>query len=248
MKMNRSTTSPERFGYRRALTLVELLIVVVILAGLVLFLLPPVRNVRGPARRAECRRNLEQIMLALHNYSDRYGMFPPAYTADEQGNRLHSWRAIILPFLDHQHTYEKIDFSKAWDDPVNEDARKTSITTYLCPESRNRYDTSYLAVVTPGSFFLATEGSKISRATDGTSQTLAIVEVADGFSVEWMKPDDADEQLLTKILNKSQLFHQSGIHVALVDGSVHFLPQSTPTKTINALITAAGKDVVEDFD
>ncbi|MEZ6144785.1 MAG: DUF1559 domain-containing protein [Planctomycetaceae bacterium] len=51
------------------------------------------------SRHLQCKNNLKQIMLALHNYHDDFGTFPPAYTVDENGKRMHSWRTLIWPYL-----------------------------------------------------------------------------------------------------------------------------------------------------
>ena len=74
-------------------------------------MLPAQRRAREPARRSQCKNNLKQIGLALHNYHETYGAFPPAYTVDADGKRLHSWRTLILPYLDQAPLYDKIDFS-----------------------------------------------------------------------------------------------------------------------------------------
>ncbi len=66
---------------------------------LIALLLPAVQAAREAARRSACSNNLRQIGVALHNYSDTYGCFPPAFTVDQQGQPMHSWRALILPYL-----------------------------------------------------------------------------------------------------------------------------------------------------
>src|SRR5262245_3382414 len=63
-------------------------------------LLPAVSVAREPARRMQCLNNLKQIALALHNYDATYGSLPPAYIADASGKPMHSWRVLILPFLE----------------------------------------------------------------------------------------------------------------------------------------------------
>ncbi len=70
-----------------------------ILAGL---LLPAVQAAREAARRVQCSNNLKQIGLALHNYNAAYKSLPPPYTVDANGQKLHSWRTLILPFIEQK--------------------------------------------------------------------------------------------------------------------------------------------------
>ena len=63
-------------------------------------------------KRVQCTNNLKQIGLAMQNYHSAYGTFSPAFIADEQGNPMHSWRFVILPFLEEQGLYEAYDFSQ----------------------------------------------------------------------------------------------------------------------------------------
>jgi len=84
---------------RPGFTLIELLVVIAIIAVLVALLLPAVQQAREAARRAQCKNNLKQIGLALHNYHDAFGCFPPVASTDAQGNPLLSWRVALLPYL-----------------------------------------------------------------------------------------------------------------------------------------------------
>src|SRR5262245_46299640 len=87
---------------RRGFTLLELLVVVAVIGILIALLLPATRSARPAARRAQCTNNLKQIALALRSYEQDHKALPPAYTVDESGRPLHSWRTLILPHLEQR--------------------------------------------------------------------------------------------------------------------------------------------------
>ena len=223
-------------------------VIILVVFGIALMLVPAVRDAREAANRTSCKCRLKQLGLALHNYHDTYESFPPAYTVDDKGNPLHSWRTLILPFIDQQKLYESIDLSKPWNDPVNSVAYTTVIDTYRCPSTvMDATSTTYMAAVTPESVIRPIQSRKIEEIIDGTSNTLLIVEVSPEKAVHWMTPVDADEQALQKQKVKRTLAHPSGRNGVLADGSVRFLREAMPSEQIHALITVDGNEAVGEF-
>lgn len=103
---------------RKAFTLIELLVVIAIIAVLIALLLPAVQQAREAARRTQCKNNLKQIGLALHNYHDSYNTFPPGLICDPNrtaltsyGNNQWGWAAFLLPMIDQGTVYNQINFS-----------------------------------------------------------------------------------------------------------------------------------------
>lgn len=248
------SSQPGRLCLRRGLTLIELLVVLCILGVLVALLLPSVHRGREPARRTQCRNNLKQILLAMHNYREVHGAFPPAYTVDANGKPLHSWRTLLLPYLDQRPLYDTVDLSKPWDDPANAVARETLLTVYQCPAippstsqaTHQPSQTTYLAVVTPTSALRPIEPRKLSEITDGLSETLVLIDVDAEHAVPWMSPQDADEALILSLDEKSKLPHQGGMHAATADGVARFLSAKLTAETRRALISCAGGDKVPE--
>ncbi len=223
-----------------------------ILVGL---LLPARRNMPEAARRTQCLNNLKQISLALNNFESAHKTFPPAYTVDADGKKLHSWRALILPYLEQQELYDKIDFSKSWDHPANEEARKASVPSYTCPSLRRLPDghTTYLAVVAPDSCFPGSETRTYKDITDGTSNTLLVVEVCASQALHWMDPTDANASMIFRAAaqdataKEDQPPHSAEIfNCARCDGSVQSVAAENVTDaTRRALISINGNDKVE---
>jgi type II secretory pathway pseudopilin PulG len=221
--------------------LVELLVVVGVIAVLIALLLPAVRSSGEAARRSQCSNNLKQIGIALHNYADTYGSLPPAYTVDAAGNRLHSWRTLILPFAEQQPLYDKIDLSKPWDDPANQAARESRVGMYACPSANlPAGHTTYLAVDTPSSALTGSTALKFANISDGTSQTLLVFEVDTKHAVHWMDPTDASEGMVVNFAAGKSLAHQGGTQCLLADGTVRFLATNIKPDELRAMMTAAG--------
>lgn len=226
------------------------LIFAVIAFGLVVaLLLPAMRWGREPARRMMCSNNLRAIAIALLAYEAEYGCLPSAHTLDAEGRPLHSWRTLILPYLEHEGLYDKVDLSKPWDHPANREARKTHISFYQCP-STDVPDafTTYMVVLAERSCLQPDEPRKLSEIRDGPTYTLLVVELSSSRAVHWMSPSDTDEATLLRVLQSRDSAHGSVFNVAFADGSVQRLVVDLDPKTLHALITADGgdQDVIDE--
>ena len=108
-------SAPHRSAKLRGFTLIELLVVIAIIAVLIALLLPAVQQAREAARRSTCKNNLKQLGLAIHNYHDTHGVFPPGYIsrdvsttdpASAETGLGFSWGTMILPFMDQSPLYQ----------------------------------------------------------------------------------------------------------------------------------------------
>ncbi|HWL09796.1 MAG TPA: DUF1559 domain-containing protein [Planctomicrobium sp.] len=219
----------------------------VLMAGMMM-LIDIERDSRGIARQMQCKNNVKHIILALHNYHDAWRALPPAYTVDADGKPLHSWRTLILPYLDQKALYDSIDLTKPWDDPVNEQARNFSVSIYRCPAAEIPSNhTSYVAIVGEDFAFAPTRPRSFSEFKDGLSNTVIVMEVLPGETFEWMKPQDGGEQVILEINPESKTLHTGIFQVSLGDGSVRAISNSTSLETRRALITVDAGDDVGEF-
>ena len=213
------------------------------------FALPARRSARSAARRAWCMNNLKQVALALSNDESTHGSLPPAYTVDSKGKPLHSWRTMILPYLDQEELHKSIDLTKSWDDPVNAKARQAEVSVYRCPATDGpMHHTTSMASIAPEGCFRLKEPRKLAEITDNHGETIAVIEVASDHAVHWMAPIDAGEALVLGRVNElDKLAHPGGSLAAMVDASVHFLKASMRPADLRALISIGGNERFQDF-
>lgn len=228
---------------------------------LIMFLLPAVPQAREAARRSQCKNNLKQLGLALHNYSDVWGSFPKSQT----GNPPMSWRVCVAPYIDSNDILNSYDQTETWDSLANEPLAKRQPPVYACPSRRMPSDhldehgrmlTDY--VMATGDQTLADMDSrKPGDIADGASNTLAIVE-ATGLNIVWTEPRDAQvgrEPLGINFKGKGKFdspglmssWHVGGAQAVLADGSVRFLSQDIDPAVLKALTTANGGEPVGDW-
>ncbi|MDZ7615900.1 MAG: DUF1559 domain-containing protein [Patescibacteria group bacterium] len=102
----------------------------------VVWFLPAKSACREAARRPTGINNLKQIGLALHNYHDCSGCFPPPYVADAEGKPLYSWRLLLLPYLEENPLYERWHLDEPWDSPHNRPLAEQAIGVFRCPSAK----------------------------------------------------------------------------------------------------------------
>ena len=155
MRRLRASYGPERT--RHGFTLIELLVVIAIIAVLIALLLPAVQQAREAARRTQCKNNLKQMGLALHNFHDTFNRFPPGCMPDLNGAQTDpgqgtivgvaaswgsSWKVHILPYIDQAPVYTRWQFTGSSGYTNGNNMSQTTplvhglvISAYRCPAS-----------------------------------------------------------------------------------------------------------------
>jgi hypothetical protein len=247
---------------RRGVTTKEVLIIVVLAGLVVALLLPAVQRSTGGGFRPRCQNNLKQIGLSLHNYHEEYGSIPPAYVIDQDGRPLYSWRVLILPFVDQAPLYNKLHLDEPWDSPHNRPLLDVDMPVFRCPTDKRATDesgtefskgmTNYFAVVGPETMWPAPNVCRFEDVTDGLSNTILVVEVANS-GIHWAEPRDLHVTQMAREVNPSAGMglssrHTGGTHVIFGDGRVQFISDDTPPEQLRAMLTRAGGEVIDDDD
>lgn len=202
-------------------------------------LIPAISTAKLASQRSVSMNNMKQIGLALHNYHDVYGEFPPQYVVDTAGKPLYSWRVLILPYLEQDAVYKAWDKSKAWDSPENAHLSDMVLPVFRMPDERGlNNDTSYLAIAGANSLFEGNNSVKFQQVTDGLSNTIIVVE-SKGSGVKWAEPRDLDLAGITMINSGAPAQINGGAprgaQALFADGSVQFVPAGTPPATLRQL-------------
>jgi hypothetical protein len=201
-------------------------------------------KVKEAKQRMQSANNLKQLALAMHNYHDATGRFPPQAIYDKDGKPLLSWRVLLLPYLDQNDLYKQFRLNEPWDSENNKKLLEKMPDVFAVPDTQaaKDHETYYQGFVGPGAVFDGKTGIKITDITDGTSNTILFVEAAK--PVAWSKPEDVtfDNNML---LPKVGGLYKNGFQAALCDGSVRMLPPSVGEETLRALVTRNGGEVIK---
>ncbi|MGD9647719.1 MAG: DUF1559 domain-containing protein, partial [Pirellulales bacterium] len=218
------------------------------------------------AHLAQSLNNLKQIGLAMHNFHDTFGSFPPAVIRGPDGLPWHSWRVLLLPFLEQRALFQLYRFDEPWDGPNNKKLLDAVPAVYTDPihGANKEHYTHYAAITGPGTAFSAEGpqfdgqkpkfdgGTSIRRFADGTSNTLLVGSVSPAEKIPWTKPQDVVLGDEFPVPGKPGSFAlpfklsagDCGVFL-FADGSVHILPGPDDMAKFRGLLTIAGKEVLD---
>jgi hypothetical protein len=202
--------------------------------------------------------NIQALMIALHEYNNAHGHFPPAVVVGPDGKTPHSWRVEILPFIEgpfseklgrpgrpYKEVYDGYKMDEPWDGPNNKQLLKQMPDIFRAPaDPPTATDTVYFALVGPGAIFDGAKGTPVAEINDGSFRTILLVESKP--AAPWTKPMDIVYGP-AKPPPKLGGLYPGGFVAVDAGGSRHFIPGEIKEAHLRALITRDGKEDGYDF-
>jgi hypothetical protein len=220
---------------------------------------------------AASRNNLKQIGLAIHKFQSDFNRYPRAVIYGPDGKPWHSWRVLILPFLEQAATFKAYDLNQPWDSPKNKLPLEKMPAVYRDPihgETKEPH-THYAALLSPLGIFrpgranqndmklsrLVQGGVGIAQVADGTVNTLMVSSVEPGRKIPWTKPEDIDAGPAFAGFGRPGGIaapykfpgRQGGMAAPFLfaDGRVDVISTTINPRTLSALISCSGGEIID---
>ncbi len=251
--------------FRRLVAAAIMLVIVVCGAvAMVRYGSPALTTIQTNRMRVQSARNIERIASALNAYASDHGTYPPPVIRRPDGTLMHSWRVLLLPYLDEKELFNDYDMNQPWDSPGNIEMTTRMPSVYRAA-SNPLYgtDSAYYLITGPGTLFPPAPASgpagafrplSPSSVSDDPGQTLLVVEASaltSNYYPSWLEPRDLDVTLMQGVIGTSAGREIGGVNVggavvATVDGRSHFLSDQTSPSTVMSLITISGGEPLAD--
>lgn len=216
-------------------------------------LLSATDKVRNAAERMNSANNMRQCIIAMHNYHSDYSKLPEAVTM-KNGKPMHSWRVMMLPYLELDNLYKQINMNEPWDSETNkklfESTPMPKIYAHPGKKDGDSKMTYYKVFVSkadanPRAGFSLGKPMTLGQMTvqDGTSNTIAMIEA--GPPVLWYKPDDIEFDAKAQLPNMISPWKDKKVTIGFFDGSVRTAWLGTDEDTWKGLITVNGGETVD---
>lgn len=210
-----------------------------------------IQRLQSNRQRGLCIQNLEKIAAALNNYALDHGSYPPPTTYAADGQPLHSWRVLILPYLGYQEWYDQYRLDEPWSSTHNQKLAFKTPNEYLSPAATPGFTSScsYFLITGPGTLFPQSGPLGPNDVVDDPGKTMLLVESATPplSTLQWIEPGDFKIGTLTfQVGSDVGGSHAEGVTMATVDGTGHWLAGSTPAGVFRALISPRGGEAIRD--
>ncbi len=220
-----------------------------ILFVLVGLLLPAVQSANSEVRVLQNVNHLREIAMAMQTYSlANNNALPAAYTVDEDGKPLHSWRVAILPFIEEEELYKQIRLDEPWDSEWNKQFHDKCPKCFQNPNAElSPGETTYAVVVGENTAFPGSEGISLDGMKDGLSNTGLLTERS---PVCWMDPNsDIPFEEAIKGVNVSpngiRSYFIGRVIVVTCDGAVWKLSDTVPSDFLSGLFDRQDGDDID---
>jgi hypothetical protein len=186
--------------------------------------------------------------LAVVNYEDVHGHFPPAFVNGPDGKPWHSWRVLILPYIEADDIYKAYKLDEPWDGPNNKKLAEKMPKIFAFHGTKFPTTiTNYLAVVGKDTMWPGAEARKRADIKDGASKTILIIE-NQGQKVHWMEPRDLVFDKMNFQLNTpdgiSSWYKDPAI--TTVDDTVRRLSKTMKPEALKAALTVSGGEEIAE--
>jgi hypothetical protein len=178
--------------------------------------------------------------LAVANYTDVNGHYPPAFQTGPDGTPWHSWRVLILPYIEQQELHKQYRFDEPWNGPHNREIAERSPRTLTFHGTKMpTTTTNYLAVVGPETMWPGAVGRKKEDVTSSTSDTIQIAE-NQGLGVHWMEPRDLHVDSMSYDFNSPEGLSSwyKAPSAAMADGSLRTFNEGYDAASLRHMLTA----------
>jgi hypothetical protein len=203
-------------------------------------LAPLVRRAVEEVVRVQATEDLQQLAIGMHAYVDNNsGKLPAVANFDKAGKPLLSWRVHILPYIGQEKLYKEFHLDEPWDSEHNKKLIEKMPAAFRGPSHKLSVQgkTVYLAPVGKDTAFTGTSGRRMPQEfTDGTSNTILLVQADDAHAVEWTRPEDLKIDLDKPDAGLGR--RAGGYMVALADGSARLVRRTISKETLRNAFTA----------
>lgn len=227
-----------------------------------------IESAKLSAAKVKSSNNMKMIMLALLNYEAANGCFPPAVVHGPDGRPWHSWRVLILPFLEGGfEVYQAYDFSQPWDAEANVAVARRRIAAYRDPfDGADAGAAGYAVILSDDGVFppagatmtdaddrgFRARGTKLREIRDGTSLTACLVPMNAAAGTPWTEPKDVPVEAATRaadggirIVSAAEQSTAGYFSVGFCDGSIRTLPATSAETVLRALTSRAGGERID---
>jgi prepilin-type processing-associated H-X9-DG protein len=167
---------------------------------------------------------------------------------------MHSWRVLILPFLEQKPLYDQYRFDEPWDGPNNRQLADKIVRIYSCDTDHPKpsTETSYVAIVGPDTCWPGDQPRKLNEITDGSSNTILVAEIHNS-GIHWMEPRDLHVLQMAPTISPTagqgiSSDHPHGANVVYADGSTRWLPDTIPADVLRSWININDGTLPEPTD